>query len=409
MATTTFNEGGTTYTINFLYNTPSVGEIDIRMSPNPTAARANDWTLHIGTDTLAFSSATRGSDYFRWTDTTNFGTSSTPFTDGAVLAAKITTTNVAPTVANVIPDQEAMGGMAFNYVVPANTFSDGDSDTLTYMATKADGAALPTWLSFDAGTSTFSGMPQDADVGTVSVKVTANDGNGGSVSDEFDITVVDTTPPTLTSATVVYKRRTIDLVFSEAYAIPADEREATQFANTLAGHFSVTAGGNAATVTLIASQLQYRTRRITLGVSPTIGQGQAVVVTYTDPTAGDDAVAIEDAAGNETATFTTGRNGVPVVTNNSTVDTTPPTLTRAIVNEAGQLSSSSSQRTWTDPTGPLPPPSRSRPTAATSRSPTSFLPNRAALRCFRIVGFACHPPGPGRRCRLRRPHGRQRH
>ena len=160
------------------------------MSPHPTAARANDWTLHIGTDTLAFSSATRGSDYFRWTDTTNFGTSSTPFTDGAVLAAKITTTNVAPTVANVIPDQEAMGGMAFNYVVPANTFSDGDSDTLTYMATKADGAALPTWLSFDAGTSTFSGMPQDADVGTVSVKVTASDGNGGSVSDEFDITVV---------------------------------------------------------------------------------------------------------------------------------------------------------------------------------------------------------------------------
>ena len=51
------------------------------------------------------------------------------------------------------------------------------------------------------------------------------------------------------------------------------------------------------------------------------------MVTYTDPTAGDDAVAIEDAAGNEAATFTTGRSGVPVVTNNSTVDTTPPTLT----------------------------------------------------------------------------------
>ena len=49
------------------------------------------------------------------------------------------------------------------------------------------------------------------------------------------------------------------------------------------------------------------------------------MVTYTDPTAGDDAVAIEDAAGNETATFTTGVNSVPAVVNNSTaVAGTPP-------------------------------------------------------------------------------------
>ena len=74
------------------------------------------------------------------------------------------------------------------------------------------------------------------------------------------------------------------------------------------------------------------------GLSPTIGQGQTVVITYTDPTAGDDAVAIEDAAGNETATFTTGVNMVAAVINNSTAvagDTTPPTLTSAVVNESG--------------------------------------------------------------------------
>ena len=56
------------------------------------------------------------------------------------------------------------------------------------------------------------------------------------------------------------------------------------------------------------------------------------MVTYTDPTAGDDAVAIKDAAGNETATFTTGVNSVPDVVNNSTAvagDTTAPTLTSA--------------------------------------------------------------------------------
>ena len=100
-----------------------------------------------------------------------------------------TTTNNAPTVANAIPDQSAPVGTAFSYAFPANTFSDADSDALTYTATKADGTALPTWLSFTASTRAFSGTPQAADTGTVSVKVTASDGNGGSVSDEFDITV----------------------------------------------------------------------------------------------------------------------------------------------------------------------------------------------------------------------------
>ena len=47
----------------------------------------------------------------------------------------------------------------------------------------------PTWLSFNAGTRTFSGTPQAADVGTASVSVSASDGNGGSVSDTFVITV----------------------------------------------------------------------------------------------------------------------------------------------------------------------------------------------------------------------------
>ena len=99
-----------------------------------------------------------------------------------------TATNTAPTVATVIPDQTATAATAFSYAFPDTTFSDADSDTLTYTATKADGTALPSWLAFTASTRTFSGTPQAADVETVSVKVTASDGNGGaSVSDTFAI------------------------------------------------------------------------------------------------------------------------------------------------------------------------------------------------------------------------------
>ena len=105
-----------------------------------------------------------------------------------------TTTNNPPTVANAIQDQTATAGTVFAFDVPENTFTDADSDTLTYTATQSDGSALPAWLSFDAAGPEFSGLPQAADVETVSVKVTASDGNGGSVSDTFDIVVsADTT------------------------------------------------------------------------------------------------------------------------------------------------------------------------------------------------------------------------
>ena len=98
-----------------------------------------------------------------------------------------TAVNNAPTVATEIPNQTATTGTAFIYQVPAATFADADSDTLTYTATLADDSALPSWLSFAPATRTFSGTPTAVE--TVSVKVTASDGNGGSVSDTFDIVV----------------------------------------------------------------------------------------------------------------------------------------------------------------------------------------------------------------------------
>ena len=110
------------------------------------------------------------------------------------------TLNNAPTVATEIPNQTAMSGTAFSYQVPAATFTDADSDTLTYAATLADDTALPSWLSFTAATRTFSGTPTAA--GTVSVKVTASDASD-SVSDTFDIVVSlppDTSPTLVSNA-----------------------------------------------------------------------------------------------------------------------------------------------------------------------------------------------------------------
>ena len=100
----------------------------------------------------------------------------------------------------MIPNQSATVGTAFTYAFPANTFNDADNDSLTYSATKSDDSILPSWLTFTDATRTFSGTPQSGDTGTVSVKVTANDGNGGSISDTFNIVVSAAPVPTVSFA-----------------------------------------------------------------------------------------------------------------------------------------------------------------------------------------------------------------
>ena len=95
--------------------------------------------------------------------------------------------NRAPTVANPIPDQtDAAVGTAFRYTFPENTFDDADDDPLSYTASEQPDVA---WLTFTAATRTFSGTPAANTAGTITVTVTAADGNGGSVTDEFTIGV----------------------------------------------------------------------------------------------------------------------------------------------------------------------------------------------------------------------------
>jgi len=104
----------------------------------------------------------------------------------------VTDPNDAPTVAKAIANRSATEDAAFSFTFAADTFDDVDiGDTLTYAATLADSSPLPSWLSFAAGTRTFTGLPANGDVGTITVKVTATDTHLASVSDLFDITVLN--------------------------------------------------------------------------------------------------------------------------------------------------------------------------------------------------------------------------
>ncbi|MFK8110994.1 MAG: DUF2341 domain-containing protein, partial [Rubripirellula sp.] len=102
--------------------------------------------------------------------------------------------NSDPTVANSLTDQVATQGSSFNFQFAANSFTDVDGDPLTYTATLSDSNSLPSWLVFNAATRTFSGTPTNGDVGTISIRVTANDGNTGTVFDDFSLEVTNVAP-----------------------------------------------------------------------------------------------------------------------------------------------------------------------------------------------------------------------
>ncbi|WP_188584539.1 putative Ig domain-containing protein, partial [Dyadobacter sediminis] len=107
--------------------------------------------------------------------------------------------NHAP-VASPVANQDAPVGTAFSFTLADTTFRDADQDVLTLSASLTDGSALPSWLSFNAATRTFSGTPVSAAV--YPVRLSATDGKSPAVSTEFTITAsaVNRAPVVVTAA-----------------------------------------------------------------------------------------------------------------------------------------------------------------------------------------------------------------
>jgi hypothetical protein len=128
-------------------------------------------------------------------------------TNGLSVADTFAATILAPpTVTDQTQNQAWTEGKAFSLALPANTFTDPQGEALTYAATQANGQALPSWLTFNPATDTFSGTAPLA-AQTVDIKVTATDTSGLAVSESFvasiqapattpkpGITVTDPTP-----------------------------------------------------------------------------------------------------------------------------------------------------------------------------------------------------------------------
>ncbi|HEY5124652.1 MAG TPA: putative Ig domain-containing protein, partial [Ignavibacteria bacterium] len=101
-------------------------------------------------------------------------------------------TNFVPYLKNQIPNRTDTVGNLFNFTVPDSTFIDDDgNNTLTYSATLSNGNPLPSWLSFNPGTRTFSGIPTA--LGSIGLKVIVTDTANATATCTFTLNVIDHT------------------------------------------------------------------------------------------------------------------------------------------------------------------------------------------------------------------------
>jgi len=104
----------------------------------------------------------------------------------------VATPAAAPTLTAQTAAQTWNTNQALNFTLAANTFTDPQKETLTYTALQANGTALPAWLKFNGTTDTFSGTAPAAAT-SLSLKVTATDTSGLSVSETFTAAVAQLT------------------------------------------------------------------------------------------------------------------------------------------------------------------------------------------------------------------------
>jgi VCBS repeat-containing protein len=101
--------------------------------------------------------------------------------------------NDAPVLAVPLADQTVAPNSSYQWTIPAGSFTDVDAgDVLSTGARLADGSDLPSWLTFNGATGTFSGrVPSDA-AGYLDIEVEVTDGTLGSGSQEGAETIYDT-------------------------------------------------------------------------------------------------------------------------------------------------------------------------------------------------------------------------
>ena len=104
---------------------------------------------------------------------------------GTVSDTFTVTITAAPTVASPITDVSNLFAGDVRDISLAGVFSDADGDALTITATSSDPKVAAVYVAADGSKIAVAGVAE----GTATVTATANDGTGGTATDEFTVTV----------------------------------------------------------------------------------------------------------------------------------------------------------------------------------------------------------------------------
>ena len=323
---TTFDRDGAEHVIARLFGR-APQYLDFGFTATPSSS-ASGWTLQVGSESFALSAATYHIAVFNY----NWAVNSAVI-DSGDLGNKITV-SLRPPEPGAPTGLTAAGSSAtqidLSWTAPA--YAGASAITGYKIEVSTDGS---TWTDLAANTASTTTSYDHTGLSANDVRhyrVSAINTQGtGPASDSVRATARgDTTAPTVSSAAVTSAGNRLNLIFSEAM----DQTFANEPALTA---FRVTAGGFFVPLLEIGAGTSGTSRAVNL--ARTIKSGQTVRVSYTDPTAADDTKALQDAAGNDVATFAD-----QTVTNNSTVAAVVPE--KALFLTADPMGSNQIDLSW---------------------------------------------------------------
>ena len=220
----------------------------------------------------------------------------------------------------------------------ANAIGANDTVTLSVSTVIGAGQVVVVVVSYDSSDAGTEGLAYPG--GLIVPDFTTGRGGVPAVDNK---STLDRTPPALAAATVAATGSSVTLTFDENVVAAVGT-----LPSALADAFTVTVDGVDQGVTGVTTLAR---TQVTLAVGSAIHQGQTVTVSYDFSVAATNALL--DDANNDVASFTTGENSVPAVTNNSSVASAK--LVSATVNAAGtrltltfdkSLNAETSARDW---------------------------------------------------------------
>ena len=325
---TTFSRDGTDHEIDEISSTSTVLKLQFKAAQ---ASSASGWTLQVGSDSFDLGEATYLSSAFSYSWSIAAALFGSSEVDDEVTVSLRPNQPGAPTGLGATAVSESQ--IDLSWTAPAYT---GTSAITGYkIEVSSDGNS---WSDLEANTgstaTTYShtGLSQNT---TRHYRVSAINAQGtGPASDVVqDTTQADLTPPTLSSATVHTGGLRLELEFGERldYTV-ANWPELSAFGVKVDGQpVALNTHGSG------VGGFQWL-----VSVATSIKSGQTVLVSYTDPTAGNDAKALQDRSGNDVATFIDQS-----VANNSTVAPVAPDAPSGLT--ASAVGSTQIDLSWTAP------------------------------------------------------------